>query len=96
MIIFVAENVRSGIEWETLIEAPPYLLVPCNHRLAKKRAVTFGDMAGLPLVLLDLPFTSEYYRALLETTGWRLLLSPRPRPRRWCEAWLAPISGALF
>ncbi len=69
VIVFVAENVRPGIEWETLIEAPPYLLVSRDHQLAKKRAVTFADMAGLPLVLLDLPFTSEYYRALLENNG---------------------------
>ena len=69
VIVFVAENVRPGIEWETLIEAPPYLLISRDHRLASKRAVTFRDLAKLPLVLLDLPFASEYYRALLENNG---------------------------
>lgn len=69
VIVFVAENVRPGIEWEALIEAPPYVLVPGKHHLAKRPYVTFDDLDQIPLVLLDLPFTSEYCRALLEAHG---------------------------
>ena len=65
-IVFVAENVRTGIEYETLIQAPPYLLVAADHPLASQKSVTFEAFRGLPLVLLDLPFTSEYYRSLME------------------------------
>jgi len=66
IILFVAENVRSGIVCRTLLEAPPYLLVPEDHRLARNRSVDFDDIAKTQLVLLDLPFTSEYYRTLLD------------------------------
>lgn len=65
-IVFVAENVRTGIDYETLLEAPPYLLVAADHPLAEQTEVSFADLNELPLVLLDLPFTSEYYRSLLE------------------------------
>lgn len=66
IILFVAENVRSGIVCTTLLKAPPYLLVPAQHRFAQHRSVDFNDIATTQLVLLDLPFTSEYYRALLD------------------------------
>ena len=65
-IVFVAENVRTGIEYETLLEAPPYLLVSADHPLAARSEVTFEVLNELPLVLLDLPFTSEYYRSLMD------------------------------
>jgi len=66
IILFVAENVRSGIVCRTLLEAPPYLLVPEDHGLARNRSVDFDDIAKTQLVLLDLPVTSEYYRTLLD------------------------------
>lgn len=69
LILFVAENVRAGIEYETLIEAPPYVLAPRAHPMAGKQVVDLADLAGEPLVLLDLPVTNEYYRSLLEAAG---------------------------
>lgn len=66
-IVFVAENVRTGIVYETLLEAPPYLLVAADHPLAEHSEVSFQALNELPLVLLDLPFTSEYYRSLMDT-----------------------------
>lgn len=68
-IVFVADNVRSDIDYETLLNAPPYLLVPDNHPLCAQQTVEFSDLNGLSLVLLDLPFTSEYYRSLLDAQG---------------------------
>jgi len=65
-IVFVSENVRTGIDYETLLEAPPYLLVAANHPLANESEISLKSLNELPLVLLDLPFTSEYYRSLLE------------------------------
>jgi DNA-binding transcriptional LysR family regulator len=68
-ILFVAENVRAGIAFETLLEAPPYLLAHRDHPLARSESVAFGQLSGLAMVLLDLPFTSEYYRGLLDAHG---------------------------
>ena len=65
-IVFVAENVRNGIAYETLINVPPYLLVSANHPLAARESIDFSALHNMPLVLLDLPFTSEYYRGIIE------------------------------
>ncbi|MGB0848361.1 MAG: LysR substrate-binding domain-containing protein, partial [Thiolinea sp.] len=68
-IVFVAGDVRGGIEYEALIDAPPYLLVPEHHPLTEKTAVSLPELNDQPLILLDLPFTSEYYRSLLDEQG---------------------------
>lgn len=64
LILFVAENVRAGIDCHPLIKAPPYVLVPHDHPLRQCEFVTRADLSNEPLVLLDLPITSEYYRNL--------------------------------
>lgn len=66
LILFVAENVRSGIACQALLEAPPYVLVPRDHALRDREHVTRADLSGEPLVLLDLPMTNEYYRSLVQ------------------------------
>lgn len=65
-IVFVSDNVRPGIICEHLIEAPPYLLAPKNHELTKCKSIRLKDLADVPLVLLDLPFTSQYLSGLLD------------------------------
>lgn len=64
LILFVAENIRAGIDCHPLIEAPPYVLVPHDHALGQCEFVTRADLGNEPLVLLDLPITNEYYRSL--------------------------------
>ena len=66
LIIFVAENVRTGIQYETLLEAPAYLLIANDHPYSTRKSISLDEVNGLSLVLLDLPFTSEYYRSLID------------------------------
>lgn len=68
LILFVAENVRAGIDFQPLIEAPPYVLVPHDHALRQRKFATRADLSNEPLVLLDLPITNEYYRSLAGDT----------------------------
>ncbi|WP_108882404.1 LysR substrate-binding domain-containing protein [Anderseniella sp. Alg231-50] len=64
LILFVAENVRAGIDCQLLIDAPPYVLVPHDHALRHREYVTRDGLGNEPLVLLNLPMTDEYYRGL--------------------------------
>ncbi len=73
LIVFVAANVLGGIEYEELMTTPPYLLVSAEHRFASGKPVRLGNLRDEPLVLLDLPFTSQYLSGLLEEAG----ISPR-------------------
>ncbi|WP_394688406.1 LysR family transcriptional regulator [Hoeflea sp.] len=68
LIIFVANNIRTGIVHRKLIEAPPYVLVASEHRLVCQAFVTPDDLRDEPMVLLDLPMTSDYYRSIFAGT----------------------------
>jgi DNA-binding transcriptional LysR family regulator len=46
---------------QTLQTVLPYAVLPANHPLATQTAVSLHDLADLPMVLLDLPHSREYF-----------------------------------
>jgi DNA-binding transcriptional LysR family regulator len=52
------------IDFQPLASLPPYVLVGTNHPLATRSSVSLKDLAPLPMVLLDLPLSREYFHAL--------------------------------
>ncbi|GAA5126642.1 LysR family transcriptional regulator [Haloechinothrix salitolerans] len=59
-------DLDEHIETEPLAEVPPYVIVPPEHPLAATDGVRLADLAGEPLVLLDLPHSKEYFQALVQ------------------------------
>jgi len=47
-----------------LVDLPPYALVSATHPLAKRTSVSLADLAPLPMVLLDLPQSRDYFMSL--------------------------------
>ncbi|MFF7140615.1 LysR family transcriptional regulator [Streptomyces nodosus] len=54
---------------ETIARAPAYAIVPADHPLAGRGSVALTELAGEPLVLLDLPYSRDYFRAMVAATG---------------------------
>ncbi len=54
----------DDIEFVPLATLPPYALFAASHPLARERSVKIAQLAALPMVLLDLPLSREYFRAL--------------------------------
>jgi len=46
---------------QVLQTVQPYVLLPANHPLASQQAVSLAELAPLPMVLLDLPHSREYF-----------------------------------
>ncbi|MEM1079679.1 MAG: LysR family transcriptional regulator [Pseudomonadota bacterium] len=65
IILFVSEDVRPMIEYDILIEAPAYCLVPRGHDLAGQTRVALAQIAQEPLVVLNRPVAAAYYAGLL-------------------------------
>ncbi len=63
-------DLGDDVEIDFLAGAPPYLLVSAEHRLAGARGAHLGDVAGEPMVLLDLPHSREYFQSLAERGGF--------------------------
>jgi DNA-binding transcriptional LysR family regulator len=49
---------------EVMAELPPRAILPVDHPLATKRAVSLHELAEQPMVLLDLPHSREYFMSL--------------------------------
>jgi DNA-binding transcriptional LysR family regulator len=57
-------QIPSDIEFTPLVNLPVHAVVGESHPLARHSAVTLGELAELPLILLDLPLSAEYFMAL--------------------------------
>jgi DNA-binding transcriptional LysR family regulator len=54
---------------EVVASAPAYAIVGPKHRLAGRETVDLAELAGDPLVLLDLPHSRDYFWSLVSATG---------------------------
>lgn len=62
-------EVPSGVECRALRPAPLQAVLPGGHALARRRRVEVADLAGEPLVLLDVPRTREYILSAFSAAG---------------------------
>ncbi|MFT5652029.1 MAG: DNA-binding transcriptional LysR family regulator [Yoonia sp.] len=68
VVLFVSEDVRPAVDFDVLIAAPAYCLVPASHAFAKQASVTVAQIASQPLVVLNRPVAAAYYQSLFEAT----------------------------
>lgn len=65
-IFFVSEGVRPSVDFDVLIEAPAYCLVPAGHAFAPQTSITMAQIATQPLVVLNRPVAARYYQSLFD------------------------------
>jgi DNA-binding transcriptional LysR family regulator len=57
----------------------PYLVLPLDHALAGRGPVSLHDLAREPLILLDLPLSSDYFLSLFAALGLKPRIAERAR-----------------
>ncbi|MBT9385352.1 LysR family transcriptional regulator [Pseudooceanicola sp. CBS1P-1] len=62
-------NVPADFHFLPLIDLPPFALLSETHPLSNNKVVTPAELAEFPMVLLDLPMSSEYFLSLLTDAG---------------------------
>ncbi|XDZ66388.1 LysR substrate-binding domain-containing protein [Alphaproteobacteria bacterium LSUCC0684] len=70
-------DIPSDIAFTGMIELPPYVMVSASHPLAGMSSVALATLAGEPMVLLDLPFSREYFLAMFHEQGLRPKIAER-------------------
>ncbi len=65
--------VPDEIDAQPLIDLPPYAIVSANHPLARRRSVSLKELGDEPFILLDLPYSRDYFFGLFRAVG----LEPR-------------------
>ena len=62
-------NLPQDIAFEPLLTVPIHVLLPAQHRLARRRAVRLADLDGEPLVLLALPESRSHFLSVFAEAG---------------------------
>ncbi len=70
-------QVPPDLTFLPLLELPPYALLPEHHPLAGRASVTAEDLAPFPMVLLDLPYSADYFLAFF--TAQKPVIAERTR-----------------
>lgn len=60
-------QVPADIQFEPLASLPPHVLLSGNHKFARRTSIELGELAGEPMVILDLPQSREYFVSLFES-----------------------------
>jgi DNA-binding transcriptional LysR family regulator len=59
----------DGIDRDVLAEIHPYAALPAAHRLAGEGSVKLADLVDEPMILVDLPFSREYFIGVFTERG---------------------------
>jgi DNA-binding transcriptional LysR family regulator len=59
----------DGIDRDVLAEIRPYAALPAAHRLAGEDSVKLADLVDEPMILVDLPFSREYFIGVFTERG---------------------------
>jgi DNA-binding transcriptional LysR family regulator len=62
-------NIPDDLEFLPLIDLPPFALLGEEHPLAASSSVTPEELAEHPMVLLDLPMSSDYFLSFFRESG---------------------------
>jgi DNA-binding transcriptional LysR family regulator len=65
---FEADLAQVGLT-TVLGSAPPYAVLPADHRLSGQSSVSLAELAGEPLVLFGLEPADQYFLSLFEAEG---------------------------
>lgn len=71
--------VPADITFEPLATLKPWVIVAPGHRLAGKPQIAPEDLASEPMVLLDLPYSVDYFLSLFHLIGTKPLIAERTR-----------------
>ena len=62
-------DIPQDIAFSPLIELPPYAMMPKDHPLAHLPTVSVDELKEHPMVMLNLPHSTDYFRSLFSALG---------------------------
>jgi len=72
-------DVPADLQFVSLLKLPPFAIVSATHPLADRAAVSIEDLKDHPMVLLDLPFSSDYFLSFFNHIGTQPRIAERTR-----------------
>ena len=62
-------DLAGDLDLQPLADLAPYALLPGGHPLARRRKVSLAELAPLPMVLLDMPPSRDWFLGLFRAAG---------------------------
>ena len=62
-------RIPEAFEYEVFAVLPPRILLAEDHPLATREALSLAEIADEPLILLDIPYSREYFLGLFQAAG---------------------------
>jgi DNA-binding transcriptional LysR family regulator len=72
-------SIPSDVDFEPLADLPPLVMLPAGHPLAGRPVLAPEDLVAEPMVLLDLPYSSDYFLSVFAKAGLRPRIAERTR-----------------
>lgn len=72
-------QIPDDLQFLPLVRLPPYVMLPQTHPLAHFPAVSVEQLIDHPMVLLDLPFSSDYFLSFFKDAGIKPRIAERTR-----------------
>ncbi|MEM7472289.1 MAG: LysR family transcriptional regulator [Pseudomonadota bacterium] len=72
-------DIPTDLEFTGLVRLRPSALLSAGHDLASQSEIALEDLSKLPMVLLDLPISTDYFLSLFEDIGKRPRIAERTR-----------------
>ena len=82
-------DIPPDLHFSPLAALPPHVLLAADHPLASKSRIAPADLTGLPMVLLDLPFSSDYFLSIFTQRGLKPQIAERTRDMGLMRAMVA-------
>ncbi|MDX8451836.1 LysR family transcriptional regulator [Mesorhizobium sp. VK9D] len=70
-------ELSQDMTFEPLMQLPAYVMLPAAHHLAAKAGITPEELVDEPMVLLDLPYSREYFLSAFQPKGLRPKIAER-------------------
>ncbi len=70
-------QIPKDVAFEGMVALPPWAMLAADHPLAGRDRVALEALVEEPMVLLDLPFSREYFLSMFETRGLRPNIAER-------------------
>lgn len=69
LVITYDMHIPKDLRFEALVGLPPLIMLGADHRLAQQPAISLQDIESDPYILLDLPFSRDYFLSIFEKVG---------------------------
>lgn len=63
-------NLDNDVSFRGVRSFPPYVLLSRQHPLTRNTRIKLQSLADEPMILLDLPYTRDYFRSIFESAGF--------------------------